>query len=330
MKINLTEPDIQFALKVVQSGAYITSAIRRDLANTSLIKEDQSPVTIADFGVQALAGYFLKQFFKEATLVGEEHSRVLRTSEGKEHLSQVTDYVKTLAPEATEDLVCEWIDRGAGEPTDGYWTLDPVDGTKGYLRGGQYAIALAYIEKGEAVLGLLGCPELELPQLSGVKGCVVLAKKGEGAWVSEFGDLKNWIELHVSDCDDAKEAIVLGSVESAHTHHGRIQGVREKLGITHDPIRLDSQAKHALLAAGGGDILFRLPPKDRPDYREKIWDVAAGALVIQEAGGKVTDIDGKEIDFSTGLELTNNRGLLASNGIFHEEILQALKEACQS
>jgi len=326
MKIDLTKPDLQFALKLIKAGAQLTSQIRNDLAHASITKEDKSPVTLADFGVQALAGYFLDQFFKKATLAGEEDSRVLRTPEGKQHLAQVTDYVKRIVPEATEDLVCEWIDRGTGEPTDEYWTLDPVDGTKGFLRGRQYAIALATLEKGKVVLGLLGCPELELPQLPGVKGCVILAKQGEGTWAADIREQKNWVELHVSKCENVKEAIVLGSAESGHTHHGRIERVSEALGIHQETIRLDSQAKHALLAAGGGDILFRLPPKDRPDYHEKIWDVAAGTLVIQEAGGKATDIDGRQIDFSTGLQLTNNRGLLATNGSFHSEILKALQE----
>ena len=52
------------------------------------------------------------------------------------------------------------IDHGNGEPADLFWTLDPIDGTKGFLRGDQYAVALALIKEGKPVLGVLGCPNL--------------------------------------------------------------------------------------------------------------------------------------------------------------------------
>jgi 3'(2'), 5'-bisphosphate nucleotidase len=64
----------------------------------------------------------------------------------------------------------------------------------------------------------------------------------------------------------------------------------------------------------------------RPDYREKVWDQAAGAIVIEEAGGKVTDLDGKPLDFTQGRTLANNRGICASNGVLHKAALDALRE----
>ena len=60
------------------------------------------------------------------------------------------------------------------------------------------------------------------------------------------------------------------------------------LGITGQPVRLDSQAKYACMAAGNAEFLFRLLSPSRPDYRECIWDQAAGSIVIEEAGGRVT------------------------------------------
>jgi 3'(2'), 5'-bisphosphate nucleotidase len=61
------------------------------------------------------------------------------------------------------------------------------------------------------------------------------------------------------------------------------------------------------------------------DYREKIWDQAAGSIVVEEAGGIVTDLDGKPLDFSQGRTLKNNRGICASNGALHATALAALK-----
>ena len=88
---------------------------------------------------------------------------------------------------------------------------------------------------------------------------------------------------------------------------------------------MDSQAKYAVLAAGGGDVLLRLLSPSRPDYREKVWDQAAGSIVIEEAGGRVTDLDGKPLDFSQGRTLAANRGVFATNGALHQALLSGLR-----
>ncbi|HEX7974990.1 MAG TPA: inositol monophosphatase family protein, partial [Anaerolineales bacterium] len=82
---------------------------------------------------------------------------------------------------------------------------------------------------------------------------------------------------------------------------------------------------YAILAAGKGDLLLRLISPSMPDYHEKIWDQAAGSLILEEAGGKITDLDGRPLDFSTGRELLNNRGILASNSFLHPAALEALQ-----
>jgi 3'(2'), 5'-bisphosphate nucleotidase len=89
---------------------------------------------------------------------------------------------------------------------------------------------------------------------------------------------------------------------------------------------MDSQAKYAVLAAGKGDIILRLLSSSKPDYREKIWDQAAGSLVVQEAGGRITDLHGRDLDFTSGSSLLNNRGILATNGNYHEAALEALRK----
>jgi 3'(2'), 5'-bisphosphate nucleotidase len=90
-------------------------------------------------------------------------------------------------------------------------------------------------------------------------------------------------------------------------------------------VALDSQAKYAVLAAGGGEILTRFLSASRPDYREKIWDHAAGSVVVEEAGGRVTDLAGRPLDFSQGRALCENRGLLATNGLLHDAALEAIR-----
>ena len=98
------------------------------------------------------------------------------------------------------------------------------------------------------------------------------------------------------------------------------------LGTTEAPLGMDSQAKYLVLAAGGGEVLLRLLSPSRPDYREKIWDQAAGSIVIEEAGGRITDLDGRPLDFSHGRTLAKNRGIVATNGHLHDAVLAALKQ----
>jgi 3'(2'), 5'-bisphosphate nucleotidase len=69
----------------------------------------------------------------------------------------------------------------------------------------------------------------------------------------------------------------------------------------------------------------RLISPRRPDYREKIWDQAAGSIVITEAGGRITDLDGQPLDFSQGRTLAANRGILATNGHLHDALLAGLR-----
>jgi 3'(2'), 5'-bisphosphate nucleotidase len=96
------------------------------------------------------------------------------------------------------------------------------------------------------------------------------------------------------------------------------------LGLSGDVVRMDSQAKYAAVARGQAEIYLRSPNPRTPDYRECIWDHAAGWLVVEEAGGTVTDVYGRALDWTHGRRLAQNIGVLATNGILHETVLQAL------
>jgi 3'(2'), 5'-bisphosphate nucleotidase len=85
---------------------------------------------------------------------------------------------------------------------------------------------------------------------------------------------------------------------------------------------MDSQCKYAAVARGEADIYLRLPT--RKDYQEKIWDHAAGWLVVTEAGGRVTDVGGKPLDFTKGRTLRDNRGVVATNGPLHDRVVRVV------
>ena len=100
--------------------------------------------------------------------------------------------------------------------------------------------------------------------------------------------------------------------------------VAELLGVKAPPIRIDSQCKYAVIARGDASIYLRLPTKK--DYVEKIWDHAAGSIIVEEAGGIVTDAFGKTLDFSLGRTLSGNKGIVATNGLIHEKVISAVSE----
>lgn len=84
----------------------------------------------------------------------------------------------------------ELIDRGNsnGGPEGRHWALDPIDGTKGFLRGGQYAVCLGLIENGQVVVGVMGCPNLPVDpkRPEGDKGALFVAVRGQGAFQVGF------------------------------------------------------------------------------------------------------------------------------------------------
>ena len=88
---------------------------------------------------------------------------------------------------------------------------------------------------------------------------------------------------------------------------------------------MDSQAKYGILARGEATLYLRVPSSSEPGYKENIWDHAAGSIIAEEAGGKVTDVLGRPLDFSCGIKMVKNHGIMASNGILHDAILKALK-----
>jgi 3'(2'), 5'-bisphosphate nucleotidase len=317
--------ETDFALKAVRSTAALCRSIQQEMVAPALAKSDHSPVTVADYASQAVFARMLDDHFPDDPLVAEEDSRALRTPEHARMLQAVTKYVSRIAPDASTDQVCTWIDRGGGTSASRFWTCDPIDGTKGFLRGDQYVSALALIIDGEVVVAALGCPNLNAqmePDIGG-RGSAVIAARGQGAWAMPL-EGEGAHKLSVSTTADPKEARVLRSFESGHTDSEKIRSLLNELGIETQPVLMDSQAKYALLASGLGELLFRLLSPSRPDYREKIWDQAAGSLVVEEAGGRVTDLRGRALDFTLGRQLESNFGVLVSNGWLHQTALDAI------
>ncbi len=324
----LASSEARFAAETVRDAGLLARKIQRTMVSSALTKHDKSPVTVADFAAQALVALQFAERFPDAMLVAEEQADVLRSADGRGTLAQTIVFLRDEIPGVTAERVLELVDRGAGDPPATFWTLDPIDGTKGFLRNDQYAVALALIKDGQVILGALGCPELEAakrPARGGI-GSILVAMRGQGTWSLPMGEATVRVpQLQVSSIDEPAKARVLRSFEKAHTDADAIDTLASTMGITTPPVAMDSQAKYSLLAAGAAEVLLRLMSPKAPDYREKIWDQAAGSIIVEEAGGRVTDLDGKPLDFSHGRTLAENRGVVATNGKLHEAVLEGLR-----
>jgi 3'(2'), 5'-bisphosphate nucleotidase len=331
-----TSATIAAARAAVVDAATVCRAVQAELETVrTVLKDDKSPVTVADFAAQAIIGHRLTEALGPIKLVGEEDAHELRDqiANGSAAVAEaVLNAVQKVWPDATLERVLDAIDIGNAEPErDGltsYWTLDPVDGTKGFLRGQQYAVSLGWIEQGTVTLGVLACPNLSTDQNAPFDtpdrtGSVYVAQLDAGARESACAH----------DGDDRPFALedfaggpirVCASVEKAHSSVSDTDRVLERIGEAGEPARLDSQAKYAVVARGQADAYLRLPTKK--GYVERIWDHAAGSLIATEAGAIVSDIHGEPLDFSKGKGLSANSGVVCATKGLHERIIEAIEE----
>jgi len=342
--------ELEIAQLAVQRAAILTKRVFHEKAKGTVSKNDKSPVTIGDFGAQALIIAALKHNFPDDEIVAEEEAAQLR--EDANLRTTIWDIVRGTSlsdtdaeaalggPIKSEDDMLTFIDYGnsKGGAKGRIWAIDPIDGTKGFLRGGQYAVCLALIVDGDVKVGVLGCPNLpvddaapltesmESGQTDEGKGCLFSGVLGQGATSRPLtaGALAPSQKIFMKAITDLSAATFCESVEAGHSAHGDQAEIAKKLGITKPSVRMDSQAKYASIARGAGDIYLRLPVK--ATYQEKIWDHAAGVLIVGEAGGAVTDIHGKKLDFSIGRTLADNKGVIAAPVGAQAQVLAAVKE----
>jgi 3'(2'), 5'-bisphosphate nucleotidase len=178
------------------------------------------------------------------------------------------------------------------------WTLDPIDGTKGFLRGGQYAVCLALLVDARVELGVIGCPNLPSTSTAPPPSSSTDAKTGTGTTPGDRGALfvavrgHGTLQLPLLPGPSAittrlsmprlalHELSFLESIEKAHAALATNARVASRLGVRATPVRMDSQAKYAALTRGdgGGGVYLRLPVVGRL-YEEKIWVRAASTCL---------------------------------------------------
>ncbi|PFH58257.1 hypothetical protein XA68_13974 [Ophiocordyceps unilateralis] len=324
----------------VVRAAQLTKRVLSSVSEIS--KEDSSPVTVADFAAQALLTHLVRRAFPDDAVVGEEDSSVLRRDDGLRR--RVYDLFSAACGDdearPSIDAMLDLIDLGGradGGPKGRFWAMDPIDGTAAFLRGEQYAVSLALVEDGKEVVGVIACPNLKL-QKGAVHESIVEAD-GLGIMLSAVrGQGTNVIKL--SSPDDALVPRRLERLEppasidrlhivdcaiGASTGRDVMRRLAAALGAPFPGTDVwSSHVRYAALVIGGGHVLVRIASS--PEEKSCIWDHAGAQLIYTEVGGRVTDLDGKAIDFTAGRHLSRNRGLVAAQADIHDKMLSLVQD----
>ncbi len=286
---------------------------RRDPAAT---KAGAEPVTVADYGAQALLCRAISRAFPGDAVIAEESGQQFCELIADADRAEIAALVGEIVGERVRaDDLARWLDHGQGRAAERTWVIDPIDGTKGFLARRHYVIALGVLRGGQPVAGGVGAPAHR-------RGAAIFAAQNGAASVQPLagGPARR---VTVSQRTDPAALVVVESVEKSHASREWMARVRAAAGIGAAAVeRLDSQEKYALIAAGDADLYLRLPRlhSARPHM---IWDHAAGAALVQNAGGVVTDVDGAPLDFTQGRTLAKNQGIIVANPRIHAQVVRA-------
>ncbi|KAH9748397.1 putative PAP-specific phosphatase [Citrus sinensis] len=328
--------ELEAAVDVVERACRLCIDVKKSLFSGEgrvLDKNDQTPVTVADFGVQALVSLELSKLFPSIPLVAEEDSAILRSN------NLVDSVASAVADNATSGFgdeplthsdVLEAIDRGGKDAVvfctkpATYWVLDPIDGTRGFLRGSEalYVVGLALVVEGEIVLGVMGCPnwledkpctsttsmqEYESNQAG--SGIIMVSHVGCGTWTKKLSNSQTWESLPLSALFNAKnDADNIGDDE-----------------ILLVPTCCGSLCKYLMVATGRASVFIL---RARAQTIIKAWDHAVGIICVHEAGGKVTDWRGSPIDLDADQAerraIFPSGGILVTNDNLHHQIVEMI------
>ena len=282
-------------------------------------KTGREPVTIADYGSQAIICRALMQGFPGDGVIAEESGQQFLTLVEAEQRAEITTMIgDILGMAVSEEDVARWLDHGKDNETPRLWVIDPIDGTKGFLAQRHYVNAVGILQNRIPVGGILGAPVFP-------GGGKLLHALDGAAFIQPLEGSAQPQPIQVSERVDPHRVRALESVEKGHVGHSRLARARELMGL--DPVmvvRADSQEKYGRVAAGEAELYLRLPRLDNP-YSHSIWDHAAGTAIVQAAGGRVTDVDGSPLDYSEGRKL-KNYGVIASNGHIHDLAVKATQQ----
>ena len=237
------------------------------------------------------AGKILLENFGKIKRVDSKGVRDLVSNVDIASEKRIIELIKAQYPD--HSILCE---ESEGDITDSdyKWIVDPLDGTHNYVYGiSTYGISIALEYKGELIMGVINLPR---------SGEIYWAEKGKGAYC-------NGERIRVSNRTMEETMVIFDS--TLHPDAARTDFLSTLVNETFG-LRISGSAVWNLtrVATGAADLIV--------EYGDMPWDFAAGGLMVEEAGGKLTTLDGDK--WSPYIQ-----GYLASNGKIHDEVMRLLK-----
>ncbi|MFZ2886916.1 MAG: 3'(2'),5'-bisphosphate nucleotidase CysQ [Minisyncoccia bacterium] len=239
----------------------------------------------------------LETYEREATIIIKDDKSPVTEADLASHAIIIEGLASTGIPILSEEgeLISE---------TKRLWLVDPLDGTKDFIgKSGEFAVMIALVEDGKPTLAVVHAPAL---------GKTYFAEKGKGSFVRDTGGER---QLQVSN-HETEGARFLASQYHFSTAMEEIAHRIKSVVLRHGSIGL----KAGGVAAGEGEYVIHLA-----DLHP--WDTAVSELLITEAGGRVTDIQGNSIEYFSN---SKSKGFVGSNGVVHDDVIHAIQEISQT
>jgi 3'(2'), 5'-bisphosphate nucleotidase len=255
-----------------------------------------------------LAGRALRERYERFQKIADAPADI-STDADRESQDIILGYLRHLFP---RDAFCAEEETatlaGAAETGDRLWIVDPIDGTRGFARkNGEFSVMVAFADRGLIGAGVV---------LEPARPRLTYALRGGGCWRRD-GAEPGPTACRVSATGELSAVVLTQS-------HSKTPGTRSRLVQALNPARVvesySAGIKLALVARGEADLYLNTYDAFHD------WDIAAGHLLVDEAGGKVTGLGGEELRY--GLPGAWQRhGLLATNGLIHDAAVAAVAGA---
>lgn len=255
--------------EIANLASEILLKYRQQVLEVDYKKDELDPVTVADQESDALIRSELQKTFPTDLILSEENDNI------------PDDY------------------------TGRVWMVDPLNGTKSFLKGTDtFAVVIGLIENGVPIFGCVTVP---------AQNKNFYAEKGVGAF-QKIGE--KFEKIHTSSIHEIERARLITREPS-----GDVRPIEEKLDTLPFAERIaeGSGAKLSVIATGEAEAHINT------NMRAGKWDISAPQIILEEAGGVVTDLDGKPIDYKDG-SINLGRSFVASaNRELHEKIIKELR-----
>jgi len=293
--------ELTFAVKLVRKATEITEWFRKH-GFESFLKSDQSPVTLADLASQLYIISELKYYFPNDEIIAEE-----------ENINFINLNAENLMKQCFNELNLENLKvikeniGYRGKSSERQWTIDPIDGTQGYQKGLPYAVGIGLMSKSIPKVCAIAAPNYNESSIS-----IFKAEEDQGAQASY--DNNDFKQILVNKNEDLHN---IRLCHSLHYDKPWVINFAKRIGIKHF-IQVDSMIKFCMVAEGTAELYIK--PLDKE--HSFTWDFMPGDLIVREARGSVTDLNGERLKFKKERCIWTAPGIIASNGIIQKKILE--------